>query len=251
MIRKTVADATDQEPDFRWRGDEVTRIENLSDIVFALALGMLVSASTPPSTYGDLLRFLLNILPVAAGFAVMLQIWNQHFVFFRRYALTDRRVVLLNAVLLLFVLFFAYPIRFTFDSLFAWGLAIAGFPDRILAMEVDFPEASRILAIYAVGYAMIYVVFGLLYAHVWQRRDALGLNAEERVKTRQTQVVCWAMVLMALVVLPVVLFSPLGPIGGFLFLASAGVRSGTARIVRWRMRGTARPSGLHPSPDTR
>ena len=48
MIRRALKTHLDQDPYFQWRGDSVTRIENLSDIVFALALGMLVSSSSPP-----------------------------------------------------------------------------------------------------------------------------------------------------------------------------------------------------------
>ena len=47
----------DNDPNFRWRGQAVTRIENLSDIVFALALGMLITTADPLRTFDDLQLF--------------------------------------------------------------------------------------------------------------------------------------------------------------------------------------------------
>lgn len=130
-IRESLTAHLDHDPLFVWRGQTVTRIENLSDIVFALALGMLVSSSSAPQTFSDLQQFLISIIPVTAAFAVLLSIWNRHFVFFRRYGLADGRVIFLNACMLFVVLFLAYPLRFAFDSFFAYVLAMLGNFDRI------------------------------------------------------------------------------------------------------------------------
>ena len=93
-MRDTVAKHLDHDPDFEWRGQTVTRIENLSDIVFALALGMLLLTGTPPQTFAQLIQFLISIIPVAAGFFILFTIWNAHFVFFRRYGLADNQIVM-------------------------------------------------------------------------------------------------------------------------------------------------------------
>lgn len=49
----------------------MTGIENLSDIVFALAFGMLVSWAARPQTFTQLTNHLMTILPVAAGFFML------------------------------------------------------------------------------------------------------------------------------------------------------------------------------------
>lgn len=117
MIREQIIQSRDHDPHFAWRTTEVLRIENLSDIVFALALGILVSAGSTIRTFSDLTGYLISIIPIAAGFAMLVSIWNDHFLFFRRYALADGRIIVLNTALLL-ILYIAYPLRFVFDSLF-------------------------------------------------------------------------------------------------------------------------------------
>lgn len=123
-MRSEIAKHLDHDPHFEWRGQNVTRIENLSDIVFALALGMLLLTGAPPQTFSELVHFLISIIPVTASFVILVMIWNAHFVFFRRYALADNTIVLINSGLLLMVLFTAYPLRFIFDSFFWYMVGV-------------------------------------------------------------------------------------------------------------------------------
>ncbi|MEO1041606.1 MAG: hypothetical protein AAFX52_04885, partial [Pseudomonadota bacterium] len=70
MLRDGLTAQRDHDPHFRWRGEEVTRVENLSDIVFALSVGMLVSSTDVPRSFDEVQQFLIGIVPVTAGFAV-------------------------------------------------------------------------------------------------------------------------------------------------------------------------------------
>lgn len=216
-MRSDLAKHLDHDPDFEWRGQNVTRIENLSDIVFALALGMLLLTGTPPQTFGELVSFLINIFPVAAGFAILFIIWNAHFVFFRRYGLADNKVVLLNAILLLMVLFFAYPLRFIFDGLFGYIIgSITSDFSRLAASDMLLQNSARSMGIFGAGYALIFMLLSLLYAHAHSKSDMIGLSAKERLITRQTVWIYRGEVLIALAVMAFALFTPMGPFAGFL-----------------------------------
>lgn len=188
MIRGELAKQLDHDPNFRWRGEAVTRIENLSDIVFALALGMLVSVSDPPTRYAELSPYLLNIIPVTAAFAILLTVWNAHFTYFRRYGVADSYIIFLNAALLLFVLFIAYPLRFAFDSLFGWILGAAlgqwGWMGDIGISH--YREAGVIVAWFGAGMALIFFLIHLMYSYALRRADTLGLDAAEQAMTRRS-----------------------------------------------------------------
>jgi transmembrane protein TMEM174 (potassium channel) len=219
MIRETISKRLDHDPLFIWRGENVTRVENLSDIVFALALGILVSATLPPTTFSELGDHLLNIMPVAAGFALLLNLWNAHFIYFRRYGLADDQIIFLNACLLLVVLFLAYPLRFIFDSLFAYVLAVFGQPQRLEKMEIGSRESGILMAYFAVGYAVAYLLVSQLYAHALRRADMLALDETERMITKRTIWTFRALVLCSIIVFVSALFTPLHAFSGFfLFL---------------------------------
>ena len=50
-------------------------------------------------------------------FALLANVWYQHYRFFRRYALETPWAVVLNCALLFFVLFYVYPLKFVFTAM--------------------------------------------------------------------------------------------------------------------------------------
>src|SRR4051794_27714714 len=93
---------------FRWRGHEIARVEGLSDAVFAFAVTLLVVSLEVPKTFNELMSLMSGFLPFAICFALLMQVWHEQFIFFRRYFLQDSLTVALNCVLLFVVLFYVY-----------------------------------------------------------------------------------------------------------------------------------------------
>ncbi len=56
---------------FRWRGEDVSRIEGLSDAVFALAVTLLIVSTEVPKTYNDLILKLRDFVPFAACLRIL------------------------------------------------------------------------------------------------------------------------------------------------------------------------------------
>lgn len=169
------------EKNFRWRGENPTRVEALSDMVFAFALTLLVVSSAPPSSFVDLNEQLWGFPGFAAAFAILLIIWHSHYIFFRRHALEDGWTTTLNAALLFLILFFVYPLKYlaTMLSLFVRSVA-QGRPEA----PFTFQEAGNSLALLSVGYAAVFLMFFALYAHALRKSDALEMNETERQLTR-------------------------------------------------------------------
>ena len=170
------------ERNFRWRGADVSRIENLSDIVFALVL-TLAAAQTVPRTFEELTSLWRDAISLAACFALIILIWRTHYVFFRRYDLQDSMVGVLNALLLFLVLVYIYPLKFMSD--FVVDFFSGGFVDRAIVSDVlSVAEVPWLYLIYGGFFASVYGVFALLYGHALRRADDLGLDARERSFTR-------------------------------------------------------------------
>lgn len=233
MLRDKITKQLDHDPHFTWRGHHVTRVENLSDIVFALALGLLVSASTPPATYQELFPHLMNIVPVAAGFAIMAAIWHAHFTFFRRYGVADGTIIVLNTILLLLILFIAEPLRFVFDSFFAFILGQAGNWTRMEEMGItSYRQAGTILGWFSLGYAMVFGIIHQMYWHALKQADILDLSPVEKQITRRS---IWAYrfeVLVASIAGIVAAFTLVGPFAGFLYMLNRP----TALIIKRALR---------------
>jgi len=208
------------------------RVEYLSDIVFALAFGMLVSSGQEPRTFSELNTFLFSAVPVTFGFIFMVFLWTQHFMFFRRYGLADSKTMFLNACVLLVVLFIAYPLRFIFDALFGWILLMAGNSSVVDVMEITYEASGRIMAYFAGGLVIINVLFALMYGHARSLSDKLELDEGEK---RLTIMSFWIFVLGALWAALACVLALVTPIGGFAgFVMSLSRLS--SRFLRWKFR---------------
>jgi uncharacterized membrane protein len=189
MIREhLMIDQTVDQDGFRLRGSGVSRLEALSDAVFGFAVTLLVVALEVPKTYADLLDMLRGFVAFAVCFVVLIMIWHLHFVFFRRYGLTDRVTVVLNAALLFVVLLYIYPLKFLFTLLI----------DTIVwrrfgswdAAELRWEDAPSLMAVYSLSIFTVFLVFTLMFLHAHRKRRALDLSPVEVALTRGSIVYC-------------------------------------------------------------
>ena len=218
MLRDTLAKNIGQDPHFRWRGENVTRIENLSDIVFALAMGMIVLSSDIPQTFEELQAYLLTFIPAFLSFTLLLQIWHSHITFFRRFGFTDVRIIFYNVLLLFFVLYAAYPLKFAFESFFYY---IYGFWDgweKAQAMRVSFERSGYILAYFCIGYAAINLCYWLMYKHVLGKSDILELSPSEHIVSNGAKAMFLTMTLLCVVTAIICGLTPLYGFGGWFLI---------------------------------
>ena len=202
MIREhLVGNHPHGEKDFRWRGAEITRLEGCSDAVFAFAVTLLVVSLEVPKTFHDLIVAIKGFAAFGVCFGLLANLWFNHYRFFRRYGLQDTWAVFLNCVLLFFVLFYVYPLKFLFVTLFNGG------------GQMEAEEARSLFMIYGAGYAAIFLVFSLLYLHAWKKKEDLALNPLERLRTRHSLVDNLAMTVVGLVSLLLAWSLPLRMVG--------------------------------------
>ena len=170
---------------FRWRGKDISRIEGLSDAVFAFAVTLLVVSLEAPKTFGDLVKLMHGFVSFGVCFALLLMIWHAQYIYFRRYALDDKTSFMLNAVLLFVVAFYVYPLKFLFTT-FLNG--ITGYRETDAAGHViqamQRTDWRPLMEIYSAGFIALYVIFALLYWHAYRLRGELDLSPMEIYETR-------------------------------------------------------------------
>ena len=176
------------EPHFRWRGGDVSRIENLSDAVFGFALTLLVISAGVPRTWLEMREALWQVPVFAACFAMLVWVWYCHYKFSRRYGLEDVTTVVWNTLLLFVVLVYVYPLKFlgSFLMRLVRGLPpqLAEQPDGSVLEVFTAPDQVRsFMALYSLGFVVLFALFALLHLHAWRRREFLRLDAAERLLT--------------------------------------------------------------------
>src|ERR1700753_749377 len=183
MIRETIFKAPETHhtgDGFRLRGHDVKRIETFSDAVFAFALTLLIVSLEVPKTFEELLISMRGFFAFALCFALLMNVWHEQHVYFRRYALDDKISVFLNAALLFIILFYVYPLKFLFSLLFS---------ERIYGHEknpfsITQEQFPQLMIIYGLCYIAIYSIFLLLYLHAFKKRHALQLTHLEVFDTK-------------------------------------------------------------------
>lgn len=160
---------------FLWRGEQVSRLEGLSDAVFGFALTLLVVSTEVPRTFDGLARVLREFPAFVVCFALLMLFWNEHYRFFRRYGLEDWLTRALNYIILLFVVFSVYPLKFLFSSVFS-GHATEAFGTTA--------NAEFVYRIYGGGFAAVWGAFALLTWHALRLRATLRLTEVEVLLTK-------------------------------------------------------------------
>jgi uncharacterized membrane protein len=188
MIReKLIEKRTGKDTTFRWRSEEVSRIEGLSDAVFGFAITLLVVSLEVPKTFHELASAMSGFGAFAISFALLFLVWYNQHKFFRRYGLQDTTTTLLNAVLLFVVLFYVYPLKFLFTFLVSKVTGGHGevrlSNGNVQSMLDSESQMGSLMLIFGVGYFAIFLVFVLLHFHAYRRREQLELNTLEQFDT--------------------------------------------------------------------
>ncbi len=156
------------------RGHQGSRVEAFSDAVFAFALTLLVVSLEVPESVAVLRQVLGGFLAFAATFTIICWIWYQHFVYFRRFGTEDALTIALNCALLFLVLFFVYPLKFTFAGVLR--------PEGVSVLTAA--DGRWLLTVYSGGFMAVFVVFTLLYWNAHRQRARLAFDALETLDVR-------------------------------------------------------------------
>jgi uncharacterized membrane protein len=205
-------------PDFRHRGVEPGRLENFSDAVFALAITLLLISTSPPTNFDQVKRFVWELIPFSLCIVFIVLIWHEHFTFFFRYGLRNAKVVVLNSIFLIIVLFYVYPLKFL-TKLILLPLAHLVDDDRLkveLFGMIKGENMADLMIIYGLGAFAVFMVLMLMYRYAYKQADALQLNAIERFDTQTKIKVNQLMALVPLISVAIAIVFNYHWVGGML-----------------------------------
>jgi uncharacterized membrane protein len=176
---------------FRWRGGTVSRIEGLSDAVFALTLTLIVMASSVPDTFHEFWLIVRDLPAFAACFVLLMVVWVEHHRYFRRYGLEDTATLALNSLLLFLVVFYAFPLKFMMT--FLWHLTLGENPALVFELPEphSWPFAARaqpgfMMIFYGLGGMAVFATFTVMHLRAYLRRRLLELDELEEFLVRSS-----------------------------------------------------------------
>ncbi len=181
MFRKNIANNLEgSKNNFRFRGHEVRRVEAFSDAVFAFAVTLLIVSLEVPKNFDELMITMRGFFAFGVSFVLLMMIWYEQNIFFRRYGLDDIKTVVLNCILIFLVLFYVYPLKFLFTLVFSnqiYGNSGSPFVIRL-------SDVPKLFIIYSTGYISIYLLFSFMYIHALKKSIELELTPLEKFETK-------------------------------------------------------------------
>lgn len=154
------------------RNRDVSRLEGLTDGVFAFAATLLVVSLEVPRSFEELTADLAGFVGFAVSFAALIAIWSVHHAYFRRYRIDDGWTIALNGFLLLVILFYVYPLKFMTGGVVSE--LMPGIEDPFVIRGVD--ELAHVFMLYSAGFVGVFLAFALLYRHAARRASVLELT---------------------------------------------------------------------------
>ncbi|REE01573.1 uncharacterized protein DUF1211 [Marinoscillum furvescens DSM 4134] len=172
------------DPNFRYRGKNQTRVETFSDAAFALAITLIVLSSSVPSNFQDLWVSMRDIIPFGLCVILVMVIWYQHYLFFLKFGLQNRTIVLYNTFLIFLILIYVYPLKFLFVVLFRLYEGIftgnRELINRLFTETLPYSDTGSLMIIYGLGASLIFLTIGGMYRHAMKMAGPLELNSYER-----------------------------------------------------------------------
>lgn len=128
-----------------------SRLQSISDGMFAFAATLLVVSLEVPESLADLEAMLSKLVSFAFSFFALILVWTTHYNYFRKINDIDYIIITLNFVLVFVLLLYVYPLKFLTN--FSIGAT----------EKINIAEFSRLWIWYGAGFVVMFFCLSLMY----------------------------------------------------------------------------------------
>lgn len=161
-----------------YRGKNASRLDNLTDAVFGIAITLLIFNLVNPNSFNDLITFTKTLPAFLISVSFVILIWNEHTKFSQIYSLNDSKIIVLNTAFIALVIFYVYPLRFL--TLFLTNF----FFNTNIDVNIDREQVPYLMIYYGFAAFALYFVLYLFYLRVSKISNTLHLNSFEIFYTK-------------------------------------------------------------------
>lgn len=101
-----------KETDLGFHGSQNSRLNNLTDAVFGIALALLIFNVTDANSFSDLLVFAKSFPAILLSIILLYLVWKEHVAFSNLFGIQGFALQFLNLIFIALVIFYVYPLRF-------------------------------------------------------------------------------------------------------------------------------------------
>ncbi|UZD21610.1 TMEM175 family protein [Algoriphagus halophytocola] len=177
-MRNQLFKSSYKDPNITYRGLSPSRLDNLTDAVFGIAVTLLIFNVSSPDSLQDLIVFTKTLPAFLISIGFLIVIWQEHVRFSEIYTLRGSWLIFLNSLFIALIIFYVYPLRFL--TLFLTNLIFGA----ELSLQISPIEIPDLMIYYGgVAFALYFVVFWFYYFAL-NNRESLGLSNYEVFHTK-------------------------------------------------------------------
>jgi uncharacterized membrane protein len=172
-MRDEIFKNKEHDPRINYRGANPSRLDNLTDGVFGIAISLLIFNLANPNSFQDLLTFTKTLPAFLISIAFLVMIWNEHLRFSEIYALNDTKIVILNTIFIGLIIFYVYPLRFL--TLFLTNF----FFQANIQINIQGDQVPQLMVYYGFIAFALYFILYLFYIRAFEIKGKIALNEFE------------------------------------------------------------------------
>lgn len=177
-MRNQLFNSKNRNPNIIYRGESPSRLDNLTDAVFGIAVTLLIFNLASPNSLEDLIVFTKTLPAFLISIGFLIVIWQEHVRFSEIYSLRGSWLIFLNSLFLALIIFYVYPLRFL--TLFLTNLIF----DAELSLQISPTEIPDLMIYYgSIAFALYMVLFWFYNLAIWNR-ESLALNPHEELHAK-------------------------------------------------------------------
>lgn len=178
-VRTSIHAWKKQDDRLNYRGAQASRIDNLTDAVFGIAITLLIFNLANPNSFSDLMDFAKTLPAFLLSISFLVLIWYEHFRFSTVFSFNDPGLVALNTFFLALIIFFVYPLRFL-------ALLLTNFLfETNIGIQITIGQMPYLMIFYGLAIFAVYFILFLFYVRAMGRKQFLELNEYELFYTRR------------------------------------------------------------------
>ncbi len=181
-MRSQLFNSRNRDPNITYRGESPSRLDNLTDAVFGIAVTLLIFNLSSPDSLEDLIVFTKTLPAFLISIGFLILIWQEHVRFSEMYTLRGSWLIFLNSLFIALIIFYVYPLRFL--TLFLTNL-IFGADISLQISPIEIPD----LMIYygSIAFALYFVLFWFYFIAI-RNKEILSLSKYEEMHTKYQQI---------------------------------------------------------------
>jgi uncharacterized membrane protein len=224
---KRILSNNQKNPNFTFRGASPSRLDNLTDAVFGIAITLLIFNLSSPNSLRDLIVFSQTLPAFLISIGFLILIWQEHVRFSEIFTIKGPWLIFRNSLFLALIIFYVYPLRFL--TLFLTKVIF----NIDSLVEISAEEIPDLMIYYGfVAFALYFILLGF-YVLAIQNKEVLKLNDFEFLHARFQRIRLVIMCLVPLISITLVWFLRPYSIGWSSFFGGLMYAFYTPLIMVW------------------